>query len=146
MPDDFAAVHDTIQSGLGDLLKLGIDYKKFLGHPQLKVGIEAIAVAAKDSISAPFNIDDMIINQAVAAIEIVLDQYKAINPVPVTPPGGGTVVGAMANPVGKKRSKEEVEAALKSVGIDPMTIASIIMMILRYAPDLIAAIKKLFGK
>lgn len=77
------------------------------------------------------------IDYALAALIEVLDQYKNLGPV---------TVGAAPVEAKRKRSREEVEAELRKVGIDPLTIASIVMMILQYAPDLFAMIKKLFGK
>jgi len=115
------------------------DYKAFLAHPKFREAIASLAVAVKDSASLPFGLDDKVVDQLVAALKLLLDQVKDTGPV---------TVGATPAPMeaSKRRSKEEVEAELRKVGIDPFTIASIIMMILQYAPDLIAMIKKLFGK
>lgn len=115
------------------------DHKKFLGHAKTKEAAQALAVSLKDSASLPFDLDDKAIDYALVALGELLDQYK--NQGPVT-------VGATPEPMEarKKRSKEEVEAELRKVGIDPLTIGSIIILILQYAPDLIAMIKKLFGK
>lgn len=136
-----SAFEATVHAGLNDLFKANVDYKKFLGHVKTREAVECLRISARDSVSLPFNIDDVIIDQAANAVVVVLDQYKELhkndNPL---------IVGAMANPVSKKRDREEVEAALRKAGIDPMTIASIVMFILQYAPVLIAAIKKLFGK
>lgn len=115
------------------------DYKAFLAHPKFREAIASLAVAVKDSASLPFGLDDKVVDQLVAALKLLLDQVKDTGPV---------TVGATPEPMEarKRRSKEEVEAELRKVGIDPFTIGSIIMMILQYAPDLIAMIKKLFGK
>lgn len=115
------------------------DFKKFLGHAKTKEAAQCLAASLKDAASLPFDLDDKAIDYALVALSELLDQYKNVGPV---------TVGATPEPMEarKRRSKEEVEAELRKVGIDPLTIGSIIMLILQYAPDLIAMIKKLFGK
>lgn len=140
-PHPVEGVIDTlIKKYLTDALKdASFDHKIFLGHPETRKAAESLAIAAKAAAKLPFDLDDRGIDYALAALVAVLDQYKDIGPVKV----GATPEFVEAR---KKHSKEEVEAELKKVGIDPLTIGSIIMLILQYAPSLIDAIKKLFGK
>lgn len=131
-------IDNLIQKYIKDALKdASFDYKAFLSHPKTKEAAQCLAVSLKAAAKLPFDIDDKGIDYALAALIEVLDQYKNLGPV---------TVGAAPVEAKRKRSREEVEAELRKVGIDPLTIASIVMMILQYAPDLIAMIKKLFGK
>lgn len=139
-PQEMQGIIDTlIKKWITDALaNASFDYRKFLGHPKTKEAAVALSVAAKDSVSLPFDMDDKGIDLALAALIQILDQYKDIGPVKV---------GATPDTVGKRwHSREEVEAMLRSVGIDPITVASLIIMLLQYAPMLLDAIKKLFGK
>lgn len=122
------------------LANASFDYKKFLGHAKTKEAAQALAVSLKASASLPFDLDDKAIDYALIALSELLDQYKNLGPVKV---GAAEPVPMEAR---KRRSREEVEAELRKVGINPLTIGSIIMLILQYAPDLVALIKKLFGK
>lgn len=143
-----AAVGGFIDNLIGKYIKdmlanAAFDYKVFLGHPETKNAANALAISAKAAAKLPFDVDDKAIDMALAALVEVLDQYKNQGPVRVGVSSVGTIEDFA---VGAKRSKEDVEKALKEVGIDPLTIGSIVMLILRYAPDLIAMIKKLFNK
>lgn len=133
---------NLIQKYLKDALKdASFDYKAFLAHSKTKEAAQCLAVSLKAAAKLPFDLDDKGIDYALKALEELLDQYKNVGPV---------MVGSTAEPtmMQAKRwhSKEDVEEAMKRVGIDPLTIGSIVMLILQYAPDLIAMIKKLFGK
>ena len=133
-------IDNLIQKYLKDALKdASFDYKAFLAHPKTKEAAQCLAVSLKAAAKLPFDLDDKGIDYALKALEELLDQYKNVGPVKV---------GAVPEMMEAKRwhSKEDVEEALKKVGIDPLTIGSIVMLILRYAPDLYAMIKKLFGK
>ena len=133
-------IDNLIKRYLTDALKdASFDHKIFLGHPETRKAAQSLAISLKAAAKLPFDLDDKGIDYALKALEELLDQYKNVGPVKV---------GASPDMMEAKRwhSKEDVEEALKKVGIDPLTIGSIVMLILRYAPDLIAAIKKLFGK
>ena len=130
-------IDNIIQKYIKDMLKdVSFDYKALLGHPKTKEAAQCLAVAVKASVTMPFDVDDKAIDMALAALIELLDQYKNEGPVKV---------GATPEPM-ERRSRKEVEEALRAVGIDPITIASFVMLILQYAPDLIAMIKKIFGK
>lgn len=126
---------------LDSLKDASFDYKVFLAHPETKNAAKSLAIAAKAAAKLPYEIDDKVIDYALAALMEVLDQYKNLGPVTV----GSTAEPAMME-AKRWHSKEDVEDALKKVGVDPLTIGSLVMLILRYAPDLFAMIKKLFGK
>lgn len=133
---------NLIQKYLKDALKdASFDYKAFLAHPKTKEAAQCLAVSLKTAAKLPFDLDDKAIDYALASLMEVLDQYKNLGPVTV----GSTAEPAMME-AKRWHSKEDVEDALKKVGIDPLTIGYLVMLILRYAPDLLAMIKKLFGK
>lgn len=133
---------NLIKKYITDALKdASFDYKIFLGHPETKKAAQSLSIAAKASAKLPYEIDDKVIDYALAALMEVLDQYKNLGPVTV----GSTADPAMME-AKRWHSKEDVQEALKKVGIDPLTITSLVILILQYAPDLIAMIKKLFGK
>jgi hypothetical protein len=140
-PQPVEGVIDTlIKKYLTDALKdASFDHKIFLGHPETKKAAQSLAISLKAAAKLPFDLDDRGIDYALAALEAVLDQYKDVGPVKV---------GATPEPVEarKRNSDQEINKELRKVGIDPATIGLIATLILRYAPDLIAAIKKLLGK
>lgn len=138
-PDMVEGLFDGfIKKFIDDLIKsASFDVKKLLTHPKFKEGVSCLAIAAKDSATLPFNLDDKIIDQAVLLLDTIIEQYKNSGPV---------MVGTAPVEAKRKHSREEVEAMLRSVGIDPITVASLIIMLLQYAPALLDAIKKLFGK
>ena len=67
---------DPVGGLLDGFLKVGFDYKKFIGDPDLRTGIEKIASALKNSVTSPLNLDDKIIDGMVVSLEAWLDSLK----------------------------------------------------------------------
>lgn len=77
---------DFLQGILGKGIKL--DYQKFLSHPQTKAAILSVAGALKESTTAPFDLDDTVIDFISSTLISMLD--KAV----VQAPPAHIVVGA----------------------------------------------------
>lgn len=118
-----------------------VDIKGFITDPDTRAGLQLIGKSAKKHATAPLDLDDKGIDYALKLFDILAEQYKSIGPVTV-----GDTPEAMEARRKPKHTKDEVDAALRAVGIDPLTIAGIVMFLLQHAPSLIEAIKKLFGK
>jgi len=130
-------MEDSIQisGGLADYFKVDFDHKKFLSHPKTKEGLHNLADAAKDSATAPFNVDDRIIDATIAAIDAVLDNYKA-------QPAGPLVVGASGEPVvtlKRYRTKEEAEKLLRENGITKFS--PFILLLVQLLPTLLQVLE-----
>lgn len=136
------AMHASVKGFLDGLLGMaGFDVKVFANHPKLRSGIADIATAAKDSASAPFNLDDVLIDQLVAVLSGVLDQYKAM------PHTVGAAPGTPGHLVSKRyHTEKQVRDAIVANGGDQTKFAPWLLVLLQYAPDLIALIMKLLGK
>lgn len=126
---------------LDQLSNAKVDIKGFVGDPDTRAGLQLIGKSAKKHATAPLDLDDKGIDYLLKLFDILAEQYKNAGPVTV-----GATPDEMEARRKPKHTEEEVKQALKEVGIDPLTIGSLIMLFLQYAPGLIEAIKKLFGK
>jgi hypothetical protein len=126
---------------LDQLSNAKVDIKGFVGDPDTRAGLQLIGKSAKKHATAPLDLDDKGIDYLLKLFDILAEQYKNLGPVTV-----GATPEEMEAMLRPRHTREEVEKALREVGIDPITIIGLIMTFLQYAPVLLEAIKKLFGK
>lgn len=142
--------HEAVGGILSDMVKKYIldqlanaklDMKGFVTDADTRAGLHLIAKSAKKHATAPLDLDDKGIDYLLKLYDILAEQYKNEGPVTV-----GATPEEMEARRKPRHTEEEVKKALKEVGIDPLTIGSLIMLFIQYAPFLLEAIKKLFGK
>ncbi len=122
-------VFDNILKGLLGSLKP--DLPK-IDKTLLKSGVGQCLDSLKPTMTG--TLDDMLIDAAKAALNGIIDGFGVKE-------DGHLVVGAK-----RKRSKEEVEDAIRAEGGDPSTFAHWLLLALQFAPQIIELIRKLLGK
>lgn len=134
-PDEFGGLFDGFVKNL--LGQVSISGMKFLKHPKTKEGIHCFIIAAKDSTTAPANIDDLIYDQVENLINKIIDQQQLAGPIEV---------GAAGPRLKRIRTKAEVVEEIKRQGGDPTRFNPMILSLLMYLPNIIEFIRTLLGK
>lgn len=129
-PQVVGGIFDSLLKGL--LGNLKPDFTK-VDKVKLKQGIGLALDSLKTTISG--SLDDMLIDAVKSALEALIDGLGT--PTPNAP----LVVGAK-----KKRTKEDVEAAIIAEGGNPSQFAPWLLLALQFAPQIIELIRKLLGK
>ena len=129
-PQVVGGIFDNLLKGL--LGNLKPDFTK-VDKVKLKQGIGLALDSLKTTISG--SLDDMLIDAVKSALDALIDGLGT--PTPNAP----LVVGAK-----KKRTKEDVGAAILAEGGDPTKFAPWLMLVLQFAPQIIELIRKLLGK
>jgi len=117
--------------------QVSISGMKFLKHPKTKEGIHCFIIAAKDSTTAPANIDDLLYDKVEELINNIIDQQQLAGPIEV---------GAAAPRPRRIHTREQVIEEIRKQGGDPTKFNPMLISLLMYLPNIIEFIRKLLGK
>jgi hypothetical protein len=117
-----------------NLLKDALDVSK-IDKPKLKSAVSLAADACKPATKLPADLDDKGWDMLKDAANVLIDKIGVQAPITV---GAAPEVG--------RRTRKDVEDAIRAEGGDPATFAPWLLLLLQFAPMMVELIRKLLGK